>query len=234
MECCGQQMERCGVLVVKDPPGGVSAQVPGVLVMNVIRRCYRQLFGQHGLALFDSPSVSEASECMMEALQNCHQANVQAPERTQGAAGKGAWQGDLPNPWFGTMTFVTVTCSEQYSSTTALFEPRDSGLSAGLLASPALVRVERGTAYVPIVNVGATDVLLYPRTEVGSLEDVNVVSLPSGVVEIPSVVATMASQSVSGSVQDQIETMDLSVLSAEEQTRCPCSAALQANPSIRL
>ncbi|KAK0131461.1 hypothetical protein N1851_033864 [Merluccius polli] len=92
------------------------------------------------------------------------------------------------------MTFVTVTCSEQYSSTTALFEPCDSGLSAGLLASPALVRVERGTAYVPIVNVGATDVLLYPRTEVGSLEDVNVVSLPSGVVEIPSVVATMASQ----------------------------------------
>ncbi|KAK0131460.1 hypothetical protein N1851_033863 [Merluccius polli] len=85
MECCGQQMERCGVLVVKDPPGGVSAQVPGVLGMNVIRRCYRQLFGQHGLALFDSPSVSEASGCMMEALQKCHQANVQAPEKDPGS-----------------------------------------------------------------------------------------------------------------------------------------------------
>ena len=220
MDLCGQQMERCGVLVVKDPPGGVSAQVSGVLGMKVIRRCYSQLFGQHGLALYDTPSVSAASECMMEALQKCHQANVQAPPRPQRAAGKVKVRGRgtcrIPG---GTMALVTVTCSEQYSGTTTLFEPRDSGLPAGLLASPALVRVERGTAYVPIVNVGATDVLLYPRTEVGSLEDVHVVSLPSGVMEVPLVAATVASQSAAGSVQDHIETMDLSVLSAEDQTK---------------
>ena len=51
------------------------------------------------------------------------------------------------------------------------------------------------------------------------MEDVDGVSLPSGVMEVPLVAATVASQSVSGSVQDQIETMDLSVLSAEDQTK---------------
>lgn len=39
----------------------------------------------------------------------------------------------------GTMKMVAATCSVQYSGTSALFEPVDSGLPAGLLASPALV-----------------------------------------------------------------------------------------------
>lgn len=45
------------MLVVRDPPGGTGAQVPGILGMNVLRRCYQELFGQHGTALFDVPSV---------------------------------------------------------------------------------------------------------------------------------------------------------------------------------
>lgn len=36
----------------------------------------------------------------------------------------------------------------------------------------------RGTAYIPFVNVGSTDVWLRPRTAVGMLDFVNVVSLP--------------------------------------------------------
>lgn len=82
------------------------------------------------------------------------------------------------------------------------FEPLDSGLPAGLFASPALVQVERGIAYIPIVNVGSTEVFLYPRTVVGSLDEVNVVSLPAGVTEVPSSVATVACQSVSASVPE--------------------------------
>lgn len=77
-------------------------------------------------------------------------------------------------------------CSAQYSGTTVLFEPLEQGLPAGLLASPALVRVERGTACVAIVNVGSSDVLLYPRTVVGTLSEVRMVSLPPGVEEVPS------------------------------------------------
>lgn len=49
------------------------------------------------------------------------------------------------------MKLVAATCSSQYSSGTVLFEPLDSGLPAGLLASPALVRVDRATVYVPVV-----------------------------------------------------------------------------------
>lgn len=57
IELCGKLMPRCVFLVVKDPPGGMSAQVPGVFGMNIIRRCYRELFVQHGLVSFNLPSL---------------------------------------------------------------------------------------------------------------------------------------------------------------------------------
>lgn len=50
-ELCGKVMKQCGVLVVRDPPGGSQPQVPGVLGMNIIRRCYKELFGEHLFAL---------------------------------------------------------------------------------------------------------------------------------------------------------------------------------------
>lgn len=75
----------------------------------------------------------------------------------------------------------------------------------------------RGTAYIPIVNVGTIEVLLYPHTVVGTLEQVNVVNLPVGVTEVPSTVATVASQTALPTVQDQMEGLDLSSLSSEEQ-----------------
>lgn len=117
------------------------------------------------------------------------------------------------------MKIVAATCLEQYSRSTVLFEPLNSGLSAGRLASPALVWVERRTAYVPIVNVGATDVLLYPHTVVGILAEVSIVSLPAGVTWVPSCVSTVATQSVFGSVLDQIDVLDLSSLPDVEQAK---------------
>lgn len=63
------------MLVVRDVPGGICAQAPGVLGMNVLGRCYQELFGQYGLALFDSLSVSGASQVVFQALQHCHQAS---------------------------------------------------------------------------------------------------------------------------------------------------------------
>lgn len=117
------------------------------------------------------------------------------------------------------MKIVPATCSEQYSTTTVLFEPLASRLPAGLLASPALIRVEGGTAYIPVVNVGTTDVLLYPRTIVGTLKRFRGVSLPAGIAEVPSGVATVASQSVAPAVPNQIAAMDLSSLPPEEQRK---------------
>lgn len=92
IELCGKLMLQCGVLVVKDPPGGVSAQVPGVLGMNVMCRCYCELFGLDSLALLDLPYVFEASEAVVQALEKCHQASVPAlsmsPVRSRCVAGR--------------------------------------------------------------------------------------------------------------------------------------------------
>lgn len=209
-------MSGCGALVVKDPTGDMSSQVPGVLGMNVIRKCYRELFGQHGTALFDLPVVSIATKCVVQALQKCQQAWVRTHQAVSGMIKVRArrQEGRIPG---GSMKIVAATCSEQYSGGTMMFEPLDRGLPAGLLASPALVRLVRGTTYVPVVNVGTTDVLLSPRTIVGRLDKVCVVSLPAGVVEVPSQVATVALHSASPSVQDQLENMDLTSLPFEAQ-----------------
>lgn len=47
----------------------------------------------------------------------------------------------------GVIQFIASTCPEQSFSLVVLFEPLASGLPAGLLASPCLVQVVRGTAY---------------------------------------------------------------------------------------
>ncbi|KAL1281970.1 hypothetical protein QQF64_000773 [Cirrhinus molitorella] len=140
VELCGRLVIGCGVLVVRDPPDGMSLEVPGVLGMNILGRCYQELFGQHGLP-------------------------------------------------------------------------------AGLLASPALVKVSRGTVYVPIVNVGTVEVILRPATLVGNLREVYLVNLPAGVSEEKLVSATVQSHSVGGgpSLCQQFESLDLAGLSSSDQ-----------------
>lgn len=110
----------------------------------------------------------------------------------------------------GTMKLVAATCSALYMGSTVLFEPPETGLPAGLLASPALVPVVRGTVYVPLVNVGTADVVLYPTTVIGELREVYLTDLPVGVAEVPSMVAQVAAGGVPGTpVLDQIESVDL-------------------------
>uniref|UniRef100_A0A671UWP7 ribonuclease H n=1 Tax=Sparus aurata TaxID=8175 RepID=A0A671UWP7_SPAAU len=217
VQLCGKLMPNCGVLIVKDPPDGVPAQVAGVLGMNIIRKCYPELFGQYGEALFSQSCVSGTPSPIVQALQQCQRADAQIPQDSSGRAkvrGKRAWQ--IPG---SVMKIVAATCAERYSGSTVLFEPPASGLPAGLLASPALVQVIRGTTYIPVINVGSTDVLLHARTVVGTLDAVNVISLPSGVSEVPPCVATLSAQTVAPTVQQQVEDVDLSSLSAEEQLR---------------
>ncbi|XP_062844567.1 retrovirus-related Pol polyprotein from transposon 412 [Trichomycterus rosablanca] len=216
VELCGKSMRDCGVLVVRDPLGGMAAKIPGVLGMNVISRCYQELFGQHGPTLFDLPSVSTAPQPVVRALQHCHQAEVQPMIRTSGTVNVGGRR-----PWRvpgGTMKLIPATCPECHSGFGTLFEPADWGLPGGLLVSPALVQVTRGSVQVPVVNVGCTDILLYPRTRLGLLSTVSIVSLPRDVVEVHSVTATICSQSPAPlSVEEQIGAVDLSPLSAEGQ-----------------
>ncbi len=194
--------------------GGVCAEVPAVLGMNILGRCYRELFGQHGTALFDLPVVSQAPNSVFQAL---HQVDVQSVSDCGGRVkvrGRRACR-----ILGGTMKFVAATCSVQYSSGTVLFEPPTSGLPAGLLASPALLRVDCGTVYVPVVNVGTVDVVLYASTVIGTVNKVDVISLPPEVAEVTTVTAKVNTQvvQVSPTVQKQIAMLDLSVLPEEEQ-----------------
>lgn len=223
VELCGRVIPRRGVLVVKDPPGRSPSDAPGVLGMNVVSKCYNELFVQYGSALFDLPAVSQAPGPVKQALQQCHQTQAQAPPGYSGRVRVRGRRGVcIPGC---SMKFVAVTCSQQHFGNAALFDPPSAGLPDGLLASSALVQVNRGTAHVPIVNVGVTDVVLYPRTILGTLSNANVVSLPAGVTESQgTVVGTVSSQaatSVSSAAPDpvweKIQATDLSALSEEEQ-----------------
>lgn len=110
---------------------------------------------------------------------------------------------------------MAATCSVQYANGTVFFEPPESGLPAGLLASPALVQVTRGTVYLPVVNVGTTG-LLYANTILGTLDKVCVVSLSSGISEVRFVAATVGSiaPEVIPLLQEQIAALDLSFISS--------------------
>ena len=211
---CGKVFQGCGILVVRDPPGA-SSSIPGILGMNVIRRCYRELFGSHGAGFFSLPVVNQAPGSVREALQQCHQATTQQPKDCAGMARvRGPKAVRVPG---GVMQLIASTGPEQPSSPAVLFEPLASGLPAGLLASPCLVQVVRGTAYIPVVNVGTTEVLLYPRTTLGTLSSAQVVSLPTGVTEVRSTTATVSSCMAGGPVQSAVEAVDLSALADQDQ-----------------
>lgn len=220
IELCDKIVPRCGVLVVKDPPGGLRSQVPGVLGMNVLGRCYQELFGQHGPSLFDFPPVSSAPLSVFQALQHCHQGNEQPPiecENKVRVRGPRACR-----VTGGTIKLVAATCAEQLAGSTVLFEPSESGLPEGLLASPALVRVIGSSVYVPVVNIGTSDVLLFPRRVLGSLVTVHVVSLPAGVTEVRPTTENVYSQATlaaSSTVLKQISEIDLTALPELEQDR---------------
>ena len=114
------------------------------------------------------------------------------------------------------MKIVAATCSQQYLADDVLFEPLTKGLPEGLLASPALVNVTRGTVYIPIVNVGTEDVVLHPRTVLGTVRHASLVSSPTGLGK-GEVSATVSSQTVASSLQDKIAAVDLTALSEQEQ-----------------
>ena len=180
VELCDKVITKRGVLVVKDPTGQASS-APCVIGMNILKTWDRELFSRHGSALFDLPSVSQAPSQLQQAFQKCHQAQVNGPSDHSGRVKvKGRRVFRVPG---GTMKLVAATCSQLHAGNNGLFEPMSVGLPAVLLASPALVQMTRGTVYIPIVNVGVNDVVLYPRTVIGTLSHAHVVSLPTGVTE---------------------------------------------------
>lgn len=186
-----------------------------MLGMNVHHKCYQELFMQHGPALFELPPVANAPKLVTQGLQKCHHASVLAPQDKLGTVRVRGRKAHRISCCI--MKMVATTCSEQYSGATVLFEPCDTGLPAGLLASPSLVKVDRATAYIPVIKVGFSEVLLYPHTIVGTLDSVHVVSLPAGITVAPSPLVIESCQICSPFVQEQTEDLDLSLSSAEQQ-----------------
>lgn len=113
------------------------------------------------------------------------------------------------------MKMVAAT-GPQHQVNQTLFEPLSSGLPAGLLASPALGHMSKGTVYILIVNVGAQEVVLYPRTVLGTVSEAYLVNSPDNLVE-EGVAATVSLQTTTSLVQDKINADDLSALTQEEQ-----------------
>lgn len=61
------------------------------------------------------------------------------------------------------------------------------------------MRVIGGTVYVPVVNVGTSDVMLFLRRVLGTLVRVHV-SSPVGVTEVRSDVVSVSSQDIQAAV----------------------------------
>ena len=223
IQVLGKHIPKRGVLVVKDPPGGSpNPDIPGVLGMNVIQECYEVLSSQYGSGLFDLPAVKQDGP-WQHALLHCHHAQLKPEPETLGQVrvrGKTAIR--IPG---GTTKLVAATCPSRRPSShgSSLFEPSTDRLPAGLLVSPAVVKVVEGTTYIPVVNVGNQDAILPPRLSLGSLCPSNIVSLPAGISELPGeapsgeTVATVSAHIVERSTLATIEAIDLSPLTQQEQ-----------------
>ncbi|KAM8743095.1 uncharacterized protein AB9X84_017537 [Acanthopagrus schlegelii] len=157
--------------------------------------------------------VVQAPGPVLEALQRCHQA---ASEHQRDIIGSARVRGRRAVCISGgVIEPVATTCPEQLAGQVVLFEPAESSLPAGLLASPCLIRVTRGTACVPVVNVGTIYVLLYPRTGLGTISSAQVISLPAGVTEVKSTTASVSFQQAAGVAPGRVEAVDLSALGDE-------------------
>lgn len=129
------------------PVVGSSCSVaPGVLGMNMLWKCYQELYGQYGTALYDLPLLSQAPSPVCQALQYSHRVSAQ-PDQVGWVK---VWQGKGVCVPGGTLKLVAATCDERYSSGSMFFESSDNGLPGGLLATCSLVEVVRRTAYIPV------------------------------------------------------------------------------------
>lgn len=73
------------------------------------------------------------------------------------------------------------------------------------------------TVYIPVVNVGMYDVLLCPRSILGSLTEVYVTSMPPGIAEVRVTHASVQEQEAPDPMKSKIEGLDFSALSDKEQ-----------------
>ncbi len=83
-------LTQMGLLVVEDPQDEPTEQqqqaVPGLLRMNIIGRCYRLLFEQFGLSLFELSVLQAASKEWKETFAKCQCIEAANAQRYLGKA----------------------------------------------------------------------------------------------------------------------------------------------------
>lgn len=185
----GGWFQKGEFLIVKNSSSPhLLPKVPGVPGMNIIRECYTELFSEYGPGLFEVTQVQQTPELWKQALQYCQRVPTKpSSPRTNVAKARGRRSICISG---GTFKVVAATCCQHLMglSSSILFEPlgRADALPAGLLVSPVMVQVHRLTVYIPIVNEGATSVVLPLHCTLGLLSPVGVMSLPPGVREVCS------------------------------------------------
>lgn len=221
IEVLDKNLPKRGVLIVRDPCNSAlkkhKSTVPGVLGMNVVWLCFKELYEKYGPELFQSPPVLSAAPAWKQALRACEQmdAVVNAPSpfkvRVQGGS-------PIRVP-AGTLSMIPVTCPQVplREPVSLLLEPlelEEGALPVGLLVSPCLVLAERGTLFAPITTVGNTDVMLHPRKVVATVQCADVVR-PDAALSEPS---AETSSRYTVSVSTQIARTETSVSAILELT----------------
>lgn len=108
LQVLGKKVPGCGVLVVKDIPcASQSCTVPGLLGMNVIIECYRELFAQQGEALFASLAATQTEAYWEPVFRHCHRLEA-FPLVPEGRVRVFEKTGEFIPA--GSVKFVKVTC----------------------------------------------------------------------------------------------------------------------------
>ncbi|KAK0138619.1 hypothetical protein N1851_024847 [Merluccius polli] len=172
----GRTLPRMGILVTKNPVDSTAQSqkksVPGLLGMNIIRNCYKELFIDHGDALFQSLDVQQAGRGWQQALSECQQ--LEHTLETGKVGQVRVQQGPAVRVPAGSMKLVPATCHQGLGAilSSALLEPvsfADGQLPANLLVPTAYLSVTGGSIQVPVINVGNQDQWLRPKTVLGEL-----------------------------------------------------------------
>lgn len=223
----GKSFPSMGILVVRDPVDPITRQhkqvVPGLLGMNIIQGCYRELFEDTKL-VFDQPSRERDGKVWRQVFTTCQ--SIEALQ-SKGYLGKARVQGSAVCIPTGSLKLIPLVCpsAASLSLQSVLLEPPIGGTQwpMGLLISKALLAVNKGVLEVPVTNVSSQDVWLQPRTVLGYLHVVQVMSVGCSVniVDGDSGGQVVIVQSAEVHTTPSVDCSNLSwpTLSAEQEQR---------------
>lgn len=120
----GRHIKNKGVLVVRDRSNSCLGGLPGLLGMNVMQDCYKELFSQYGSALFDLQIVKD-TPAWQSALQYCKKIEVGVEDARSRPARIGQETVRIPAD---SLRFVPVTFQLPVGPPSVLlFEPLEKG-----------------------------------------------------------------------------------------------------------